>query len=118
MGYYGICGSYNDIDAEVRVSDGNIYTTLVLAKTGERIHVTLNPLQAKLLGEMLAAIARGVPVGVMDEFINGDMQISVECDYKEDKKNEQNNNDYIAGNHGRDPGDYWQGQEIAQVPAA
>lgn len=118
MGYYSVCGCYQDINAELGVSDGCVFTTLELAKTGEKIQVTLNPMQAKLLGEMLAATARNIRVGDIPALINGDMQVSVKYDNKEAKKNGRDNEGYITGNTGGNSSNSGQGQEVVRIPAA
>lgn len=118
MGYYGVCGCYQDIKAELRVSDGSIFTTLELVKTGERIQVTFNPMQAKLLGEMLAVTARNIRIGDISALINGDMQVSVEYDNKEDKKNGRDNEGYITDNNGGNSSNSGQGQKVVRIPAA
>lgn len=118
MGYYSICLAYKDIKATLRSGDGCIYITLGTMEGRDIIQVTMNPIQAKQLAEMLATVAEGIAIGDMMQHIYGDMKISVEYDNKEVEEDERDDENRIAGHHGSHTNNPGQRQEMTTLPAA
>ena len=113
MSSYSSCLSYEDIKCKIHI-DGHIFLFMDTAESS--IEVTLNPNQAKLLGESLTNATGKIPVGSIDKS-SSDLFGDFETVYEiagEETKNEHNTGEGSGSDTGSCSGNFGadQGKEI------
>lgn len=71
------CFAYDDVMTNMRVADGVVYVGMKFSKNNSELHLTLNPVQAKVLGHALLGVEDLMLVGAVEkEFLFGSMEVS------------------------------------------
>ena len=120
MGYYSTCACYEDIIGNLRLNEGSIYMTLTLPAHDENIQVTLNAMQAKQLGDMLALAAGSIQLAKVNNGLLGDIQLNIEDEntLKGDNSHERNGKNNLTDCNGRYSDYPASRRETEAIPAA
>ena len=120
MGYYSTCACYEDIIGNLRLNEGSIYMTLTLPAHDENIQVTLNAMQAKQLGDMLALAAGSIQLAKVNNGLLGDIHLNIEDDnaLKGDNSHERDGKNDLTDCNGRYSDYPASRRETEAIPAA